>query len=93
MLFSKGSKAAAIAGWWTVLIAIVFLTLVWFVFLALMSARPAWLQSMFGSGVTWEYVQNIGFWIVSVFKMCIWLLALVVVWLTLWARQLRKRAG
>ena len=91
--FQQRVKAAAIAGWWTVLIAIVFLALVWFVFLALMSARPAWLQSMFGPGVTWEYVQNIGFWIVSVFKMWIWLLALVVVWPTLWARQLGKRSG
>jgi hypothetical protein len=44
-------------------------------------------------GVTWEYVQNVGFWAVSISKMCIWLLALVVVWLTLWARQLGKRSG
>jgi hypothetical protein len=26
-------------------------------------------------------------------KICIWPLALVVLWLTLWARQLRKRAN
>jgi hypothetical protein len=26
-------------------------------------------------------------------KICIWPLALVTLWLTLWARQLRKRAG
>lgn len=46
--------------------------------------------TLFGPGVSWEYVQNVGFWIVSVFKLCIWLMALVVVWLTLWAKQLRK---
>ncbi len=72
------------------LIAIGFLTLVWILFLVLMSARPPWLESLFGTGVSWEYVQNVRFWIVSVFKMCIWLLVLVVIWLTLWARQLRK---
>jgi hypothetical protein len=26
-------------------------------------------------------------------KICIWPLALVTLWLTLWARQLRKRSG
>ncbi len=91
--FQHRIKAAAVAGWRTVLIAIGFLALVWILYLVLMSARPQWLQSLFGPGVSWEYVQNVGFWIVSVFKMCIWLLALVVVWLTLWARQLGKRTG
>jgi hypothetical protein len=73
------------------LVAIVFLALVWFMFLALMSARPAWLQSLLGPGVTWEYVQNVGFWAVSIFKVCVWLMAVVVVWLSIWARQLRTR--
>lgn len=92
-VFQQRIRAAAIAGWWTLLIAIGFLALVWFVFLALMAARPAWFQLLLGPGVSWEYVQNVSFWIVSVFKMCIWLMALVVVWLTLWARQLRKVSG
>ena len=78
---------------WAVLIAIGFLAFVWILYLILMSARPQWLQSLFGPGVSWEYVQNVGFWAISIFKMCIWLLALVVVWLTLWARQLGKRTG
>jgi hypothetical protein len=88
--FQQRVKAAAIAGWWTVLIAIIFLALVWFVFIAVMSARPVWLQSLLGPGVPWEYVQNVGFWAVSIFKVCVWLMALVVVWLTIWARQLEK---
>ena len=91
--FQQRVRAAAVAGWWTVLIAIGFLALVWIVFLVLLSARPPWFESLLGPGVSWEYVQNVGFWIVSVFKMCIWLLALVVVWLTLWARQLGKRSA
>jgi hypothetical protein len=91
--FQQRVRAAAVAGWWTVLIAIVFLTLVWMVFLFLLSARPPWFQSLLGPGASWEYVQNVGFWIVSIFKMCIWLMALAVVWLTLWSRQLRKQSG
>ena len=56
----------AIAGWWTVLIAIGFLAIVWFVFLALMCIRPTWMQPLFGPGVSWDYVQNAGFWAVSI---------------------------
>jgi hypothetical protein len=91
--FQQRIRAAAIAGWWTMLIAVGFLTLVWIQFLVLMSARPAWYQWLLGPGVSWEYVQNIGFWAVSIFKMCIWLMGVVVVWLTLWSRQLGKRSG
>lgn len=91
--FQQRVRAAAVAGWWTVLIAVGFLTLVWIVFLGLLSDRPAWFQSLLGPGVSWEYVQNVGFWIISIFKMCVWLMALAVVWLTLWARQLRKGSG
>ena len=90
--FQQRIRAAAIAGWWTVLIAVGFLTLVWMLFLVLMSARPPWYQSLLGPGVSWEYIQNVGFWAVAIFKMCIWLMALVVVWLTLWSRQLGKRS-
>jgi hypothetical protein len=92
-VFQQRVKAAAVAGWWTVLVAISFLASVSIVFLVLISARPAWLQFLLGPGVSWEYVQNVGFWAISIFKMCIWLLALVVVWLTLWANQLEKRSG
>jgi|KBSSwiStaDraftv2_1062776.scaffolds.fasta_scaffold2047811_1 hypothetical protein len=90
-VFQQRIRAAAIAGWWTVLIGLAFLTLVWILFLVLMSARPSWYQSLLGPGVSWEYIQHVGFWVVSIFKMCIWLMALVVLWLTLWSRQLGKR--
>ena len=89
-VFQQRVRAAATAGWWTVLIAVTFLASGWIVFLVLMSARPSWLLWLFGSGVSWDYVQNVGFWVVSIFKMCIWLMALAVVWLTLWAKQLEK---
>jgi hypothetical protein len=88
--FQRRVHAAAVAGWWTLLVAVVFLTAVWFAFLGLISARPAWFQSLLSPGMTWEMIQTITLWIVSVYKMCIWLLFLIVVWLSLWARQLRK---
>ncbi len=51
-IFQQRVRAAAVAGWWTVLIAVGFLTLVWFLFLGLLSSRPAWLQPLFGPGIT-----------------------------------------
>jgi hypothetical protein len=92
-VFQQRVRAAATAGWWTVLVGVSFLASVWIVFLVLMSARPSWLLWLFSSGVSWDYVQNVGFWVVSIFKMCIWLMARAVVWLTLWAKQLEKWSG
>jgi hypothetical protein len=84
-------RAAAVATWWTVLIGAGYLTLVWLVVLALVSARPAWYRSLLGPGVSWEQLETVTLWAVAIFKMCLWLIALVAMWLTLWARQLRRQ--
>jgi hypothetical protein len=81
-----------VAGWWTVLIACGFLTLVWLAYLCLMSSRPAWLLGLWGPDIHWSDVQYISLWAIAAFKLVLWLLALVVVWLTLWAWQLKKHA-
>jgi hypothetical protein len=91
--FENRMRAAAVAGWWTLLIAVGFITLQWVVYLVVMAARPPWLLSMWGPGVDWAFVQNVWFWAIAILKFVVWLSALVVIWLTLWARQLRKRAG
>jgi len=91
--FQKRVRAAAVAGWWTLLVAVIFLTVQWVAYLAVMSAKPAWLLTLWGPDVNWAFVQSVWFWAVAIFKMCLWLLALVVLWLTLWAWQLRKRTG
>ena len=82
--------AAAIAGWWALLGAVVFLTAVWLAFLSLVSARPDWMLSLWGPGITWEMIENVTLWAVAFFKVAVWLMAIVVLWLTLWARELRK---
>ena len=91
--FEKNVRAAAIASWWTLLIASGFLVLQWILYLVVMSAKPAWLLSFLGTGVGWDTVQKVWFWAIAVFKMCLWLLALIALWLTLWAIQMRKRAS
>jgi hypothetical protein len=89
--FEKKVRAAAIAGWWVVLIAYALLLVIWAVYLALMSARPAWMLTMWGEGdVTWAFMQTMSLWFLGAFKLFIWFLILVALWLTLWARQLRK---
>jgi hypothetical protein len=89
--FEKKVRAAAIAGWWVFLIASALLLVTWIVYLVMMSARPGWMLSMWGHGdVTWDFVQTVSLWFLGVFKLCIWLLFLAVLWLTLWARQMRQ---
>src|SRR5512136_2995139 len=94
-VFEKRIRTAAIAGWWTVLIAIGFVLIQWFGYRLIVSAQPAWFLSWWGPGpgtnLTWSTVQKIWFWGLVAIKICIWPLVLVTLWLTLWARQLRKR--
>lgn len=92
-VFEKRLWAAAVAGWWTLLLAAGLLLVSWIAYLLVMSARPAWFLSWCGPDITWSFLQTVWFWAIAILKLCLWLAALVVLWLTLWARQLRKRAG
>jgi hypothetical protein len=91
-VFQKRVRAAAVAAWWVVLIAVGFLLLQWVAYLFIMNARPQWLLSMWGLDVTWAFVQMVWFWAMAIFKLIVWLLTLAALWLTLWARQLGKQA-
>jgi hypothetical protein len=90
-LFEIQVRAAAIAGWWTLLIGVVFLTLQWILFLVLTSSKPAWILSLWGGSFEWETVRSLWLLGTAVLKLCLLLFALIVVWLTLWARQLRNK--
>jgi hypothetical protein len=73
-----------------VLIAVGFLTLQWLIYLVVMSARPAWLLALWGPGADWPFVRDVWFRVLVALKFCFWLMLLAVLWLTLWAGQLRK---
>jgi len=88
--YEKKVRAAAVAGWWVVLIGYVLLTVVWLVYLAFVTTRPAWMLAMWGQEVTWDFMQTLSLWFLGVFKLFLWFLFLAALWLTLWARQLRK---
>ena len=88
--FEKKVRAAAVAAWWVVLIGYGLLTLTWGVYLILVTTRPAWLLAMWGQAVSWDFMQTLSLWFLGVFKLFLWMLVLVALWLTLWAKQLRK---
>lgn len=92
-IFEKRVKAAAVAGWWTLLIYVAFLMIQWIAYRLAISVHPAWLLSFwYGPDTTWSLVQTAWFRALMIMKMGVLPLALVTIWLTLWAKQLRKRA-
>ena len=74
-VFEKRVRAAAVAAWWAVLVAVAFVVLQWLVYLAVIHARPAWILSMWGPNLDWAFVQAVWFWGVAVLKFVVWLMA------------------
>ena len=91
--FESKVRCAAVSGWWTLLIAVVLFLIQWIVYLLWVPAQPAWLLTLWGPGATWEEVRNLWFGFLVFFKAFLLLVAVLLLWLTLWARQLRKNAG
>lgn len=90
-VFTMRVRAASVAAWWCVLVAMGFALLLWLVYLQVMTARPAWVLSLWGPEIGWRDLQHIFLWVIVAFRFVVWLLVLASVWLTLWARQLRRR--
>ena len=91
--FERRVRGAGVAGWWTLLVAAAVFLLQWVAYLFVMSSRPAWVMSLWGPGVTWEFVQNAWWLGTALLKFCLLAMAIPCLWLTLWARQLRKGRG
>ncbi len=88
--FAVRVRAAGVAGWWTLLVSAGVLLLQWFAYLFVMSTRPNWVIFLWGPGATWEFVQKVWWVGTAMLKVLLLLLAIPCLWLTLWARQLRK---
>jgi hypothetical protein len=91
--FESRIRCATVAGWWTLVIAVALFLIQWIVYLLLVPAQPAWLLTLWGPGATWQEIRTLWFWFLVFFKAFLLLVALLLVWLTLWARQLRKCTG
>jgi len=91
--FERKVQCAGVAGWWTVLVAAAVMLLQWVAYLIVTSSRPAWVLSVWGSGASWLEVQNLWLLATGFLKIFVLILAILCLWLTLWARQLRKGGG
>jgi hypothetical protein len=90
--FHHRVQSAANAGWWALLIAIGWSILAALAWRGLVQARPGWLLKLWGvPDLTWPEIQRITFWFFAAFKLVLWLWALGMVWLSLWARRLRRQ--
>ena len=78
-------RSAAVAGWWTVLIAGIWVTVAWLIWRGVLKSKPAWLMKLWGFEMDWKEVQRIMFYSLAVMKMIIFVCILVCLWLTLWA--------
>lgn len=90
-IFTKKVRAAAAAGWWTLLIAFGLLLLQWLAYLLIMTRQPAGILCLWGEGVTWQEIRTIWLWAMVAYKLGVIMMAFVVIWLTIWARQLAKK--
>jgi len=90
-IFTKKVRSAAKAGWWTLLIAFCILLLSWLLYLPIMAMKPAGMLSLRGEGVTWMEIRTIWLWAMVIYKLGMAMMISVVVWLTLWVRQLDKK--
>jgi hypothetical protein len=88
--FRAKVHAAAVAAWWTFLIAVAFVIVQWLGYLLALDVRPAWFLSLCGPGVTWETLAPAWFHALLLLKLGLWPIVIVAVWLTLWARGLRE---
>ena len=89
--FEARVRAAAVAAWWTLLIAFLLLMFQWVAYLQVMSAKPELVTSVWGPGATWDSIHTAWFYGLAFVKLTLWPLLLGAFWLTLWAKQLRKR--
>ena len=88
---SKRVRSAAIAGWWTVLIAAAWMTTAWFALLAILKYQPGWILTLWGGGdLGWPDVQMIVLWFFAAFKLILFVVVIAVIWLSLWSKRLRR---
>ena len=83
--FAEVVQAAAVAGWWTVLIAAIWITIAWLVWRVVIKSKPAWLMKLWGFELEWKEVQRAMFYSMAIMKMILFICILLCLWLTLWA--------
>jgi len=89
--FTKKVRTAAVAGWWTFLIFYCILLIQWLAYMLIMARQPTGVLCIWGAGATWPEISIIWLWAMVAFKLWVGMMLFVVIWLSLWARQLSRR--
>jgi len=90
-IFAKKVRAAAVAGWWTLLIAFCILLIQWLAYLLITTKQPTGIVCLWGRGVSWPEIRMIWLWAMVAYKFVVGMMLFVVIWLTIWGRQLAKK--
>ena len=74
---------AAVAGWWTVAIGVIWLTITWLIWRKIFSSKPDWLQKLWGVDMDWKEIQSLMIKFMAIGKMILFICMLLSLWLTL----------
>jgi len=89
--FETRLRCAVAAGWWTVLIGVLWLTVAWLVWLLILgSPRLIELVGRMWGGVELAQMKQITVAFFGLFKIAMGFGLMVVIFLTIWSRKLRK---
>ena len=91
--FAQRVRAAAVAGWWTILIGGIWLTAAWLFMLGILSAEPQWLLTLWGGHMDWNEVHSVMLNYMAVAKLILLTGLLATAWLTIWSRRLKRMGG
>lgn len=90
-VFCKRVRAAASAGWWTLLIGVAWLSVSWVFWICLLRAQPGWLLQLWGGGdLTWQTVHTLVLEFTAVAKLVLMVWLLGTICLTIWGRKLKR---
>jgi len=91
--FSQRVRAAASAGWRTVLVFWLLLIGSWVLTMTLMRYEPAWVLKLIGERMTWDELGKLYIDYFAIMKTMVLALLIVTVYLTFWSKRLGRSAA
>ena len=68
-----------------------WMTVAWFVWLAILNAKPDWLLRLWGGGdLDFSTIRTIVLCFFTAFKLLLFVLVIMTIWLSFWARQISR---
>ena len=91
--FAQRVRSAAVTGWWTILINMIWMTAAWLLWILLiLPCKPSWVIDLWGGSefLDWQKIYDVFFTFMAVWKLILFVFLMVTIWLSLWARKLKK---